>query len=196
MEMPKYFDRRSDLFRRHFEAGETYEQHVSSASEAHRARWDAMLPIVQISEAQKALLGAFNRHIHALVLSGNWCGDCIRQVPILKRIEEACPTFSMRLADRDANPDLRDELRLNGATKVPVVLLLTEDFFECSRFGDRTLPTYRAMAKNQLGPACPIGAALLDEDELTAVIAEWVGEVERVQLMLRLSPFLRERHGD
>jgi hypothetical protein len=196
METPKYFDRRAPLYRRHFEGGQTYEEHVSGASDAHRARWEEMLAKTALSADQRGLLGAFTRRIHALVLSGTWCGDCIRQVPILKRIEEACPAFSLRLVDRDTHPELRDELRLNGAAKVPVVLFLTEDFFECSRMGDRTLPTYRAMAQNQLGPACPIGPAPLAQDELTAVTAEWVGEVERVQLMLRLSPFLRERHGD
>ena len=63
-------------------------------------------------------------------------------------------------------------------------------------FRDRPLFTYRTMARTQLGPACPIGAAGLEQDELSASIGAWVEEVERVQLMLRLSPYLRTRHGD
>jgi hypothetical protein len=34
------------------------------------------------------------------------------------------------------------------------------------------------------------------DDALAAVAAEWLAEFERVQLILRLSPRLRQKHGD
>ncbi len=196
LDASKYFDRRTDLFRRHFEKGLAYDAYVATGKEQHQARWREADEQLQLSDDQRARLASLDRRVNLLVLSGVWCGDCVRQVPILRRIEEAAPAVTLRILDRDGNPELRDELRLSGAAKVPVAVFLNEDFFEVSRYGDRSLAAYRAMARNQLGPACPIGPAPLDADEVRAGIAEWVDEFERVQLLLRLSPYLRERHGD
>lgn len=193
---PRYTDRRRDFLAAHFERGLDYDAYVATAGDAHRGRWDEVLAGMTLTGRQRELLGSFTRTMNVLVLSGSWCGDCIRQVPVLRRIEEACPPLRLRILDRDENPELRDELRIAGAMKVPVTVFLSEDFFECERFGDRTLATYRRMAATQLGPACPIGPAPLEGGEQEAMVAEWVEHVERVHLMLRLSPFLRERHGD
>jgi thiol-disulfide isomerase/thioredoxin len=191
-----YFDRRSDFFRRAFETGLAYDSYVATGTESHQRRWHDMLDQVLLRDVQQEFLRTFTRRTHVLVLSGTWCGDCIRQVPILRRIEEASPAVVVRILDRDRNPEVRDELRLSGAAKVPVAVFLNEDFFECSRFGDRTLATYRALGQAKLGPACPIGPAELAPDELEANIGAWIAEVERVQLLLRLTPYLRQRHGD
>jgi len=87
-------------------------------------------------------------------------------------------------------------LRINGGVRVPVVLLLAEDFELASIAGDRTLSRYRALARRQLGDACTLPGAPVAEDELAATLADWLAEIERVQWMLRLSGRLRERHGD
>jgi hypothetical protein len=79
---------------------------------------------------------------------------------------------------------------------VPTVVWCAEDFEFCSVQGDRTLARYRAMAARQLGAACPLPAASVPADEAAATMQGWIDEFERVQLMLRLSPRLRQRHGD
>ncbi len=89
-----------------------------------------------------------------------------------------------------------DELRICGAKKVPVVVFLTEDFFEVERYGDRTLSVYRRKAERELGPACPVILGPQDGNEAAVEIQEWLDIFERVQLMLRLSPPLRRRYGD
>jgi hypothetical protein len=76
------------------------------------------------------------------------------------------------------------------------VLFLSDHFHDCGQYGDRTLSKYRYMARTQLGPACPTGIGGQDQDLLAAVTQEWLNEFERIQLMLRLSPRLREKHGD
>ena len=85
---------------------------------------------------------------------------------------------------------------INGGDRVPVTLFLAEDFEFCSAFGDRSLSRYRALARKQLGAACPTGIGGPDTDELTATLQDWLDEFERIQLMLRISPRLRQKHGD
>ena len=130
------------------------------------------------------------------MLSGAWCGDCVRQGPIFRRIAEAAPTIDLRFVDRDQQPELADLLRINGALKVPVAVWLSEDFYEVQRFGDRTLSVYRAKAGREMGAACATGLVPPAADALAVEIAEWVDMVERVHLILRTAPMLRTRHGD
>lgn len=196
VDLTKYFDRRSDLYRRAFAAALAYDDYVRTGKEIHQARWRDMLARVELSAAQRDRLAALSRPVRILVVSGTWCGDCVRQVPIVRRIAEALPAATLRILDRDADPDLRDEIRLCGAARVPVAIFLSEDFFECARVGDRPLATYRTMAATQLGPACPVPTGLIDRNELDALVGAWLDDIERVQLMLRLSPYLRDRYGD
>jgi len=166
------------------------------ATPAQRQRWQAVYDRVRLSDAQRTLLSGFVRQMHLLCLAAAWCGDCILQGPILQRLAEGTTTIALRFLDRDDHPTVQETLILNAGRRVPVVVFLSEDFYEYARFGDRTLSTYRKMAHDRLGPSCPTGVLPPGPDPLAEVTDEWLGEVERVQLLLRLSPRLRERHRD
>ena len=132
-----------------------------------------------------------------LIVSGIWCGDCVEQCPLLERIAEANRArIDLRLLDRDEHRELSVQLKVNGGDRVPVALFLAEDHELCSIFGDRPLSRYRALAAKQLGPSCPTGLVVPGDEELTATIQDWLDEVERVQLMLRLSGRLRKKYND
>lgn len=162
----------------------------------HHQRWQSVYDRVQLTPAQRTLLGGFTRQMHLLCVAGTWCGDCVREGPILQRMAEATPKVALGFLDRDDNPDLAATLAINDGMRIPMVVFLSEDYFECARYGERTLATYRKMAADQLGPACPTGVIPPGDDYLSVVTQEWMDEVERVQLLLRLSPRLRAMHGD
>ncbi len=166
------------------------------ATPEQRARWDAIHARVKLTDGQKTLLGGFQRRMPVLVLNGAWCGDCINQVPIFDHFAAAAPKLEVRYLDRDAREEVRQALTINGGQRVPVAVFLSEDFLEVSRYGDRTISTYRRMAAQQLGPSCPTGLVPPDEEALAAVVADWLDEFERAQLLLRLSARLRQKHGD
>ena len=166
------------------------------ANPNQRARWDAMHGLVQLDETQTELLRGFVRKMPVLVLNGAWCGDCINQVPIFDHFARSSPALDLRLLDRDARPDVREALSINGGHRVPVAVFLSEDFREVARFGERTLSRYRELAIQHLGPSCPTGLVAPSDDATRAVVKEWLAEFERAQLLLRLSPRLREAHAD
>lgn len=159
-----------------------------------RRRWGDLEEQFRLMAAQRDLLATFVREMNVLCLAGAWCGDCVGQCPILEHFARVCPKIHMRFVDRDADAELAAELRVCGGGRVPVVVFLSEDFAECGRYGDRTLSRYRAMAEEQLGAACSTGIA--SAEALAQTADDWLREFERTQLMLRLSPRLRERHGD
>ena len=47
-----------------------------------------------------------------------------------------------------------------------------------------------------MGAACQLPGAEVAGDELAATLQDWLDEFERVQLLLRGSPRLRQKHGD
>jgi Thioredoxin len=166
------------------------------ATPVQRARWDAMHARVSLTPRQREGLAGFTRRMPVLCLAGAWCGDCIIQCPAFDHFARAATAIDLRFLDRDSRPELRDSLMINGGHRVPVVVFLSEDWFEVARFGERTLSTYRRMAAEQLGPACPTGFGIPGGDSIAADVEEWLNQFERSQLILRLSPRLRGIHGD
>ncbi len=192
----------AEELRRHFESARPYPAYVQTGTPDQQAAFARVYERSSLTPAQRSLLAAFTRRMPVLVLSGTWCGDCSQQVPILARIAEANPApppgggIDLRIADRDEHRNLADQVKICGGHRVPTVIWMAEDFEFVHLLGDRTLSRYRAMASKYLGPACPVPGAALDAGESAAVMQDWVNEFERVHLVLRLSPRLREKHGD
>ncbi len=166
------------------------------ASPPQRMRWDAMHERFSLTLEQRTLLSGFARRMPVLCLAGAWCGDCINQCPVFDQFARVVSQIDLRFIDRDARPELRDLLAINGGHRVPVVVFLSEDWFEVSRYGERTVSTYRRLAAEQLGSACPTGIVPPAAEALATTTTEWLAEFERAQLLLRLSPRLRSKHGD
>ncbi len=193
-----YSDRRAAFWSAALDKASDYETYLSASPREHADRWRTLAgKLPALTEEQRGRLAGYNRTLHVLVSSGVWCGDCVRQVPMVKQIADAAdPGVTLRILDRDADEALREELTLVGADRVPVAVFLTEDFWEVGRFGDRSLTAYRAKAQRETGAACALGHVPPPADELAAEQAEWVDLFERMLLMVRLSPALRQRHGD
>lgn len=184
-------------WRRAFDTGLDYRTFLERHGTAvHRDRWQAVYQQAVLTQPQQTLLSGFVRRMNVLCLAGAWCGDCVNQCPILQRFAEATDKIALRFLDRDQHPDIQKELAINGGQRVPVVVFLSEDFHECGRYGERTISKYRELAQTLTGAACPTGIGSGDRTLLANVTSEWLTEFERIQLMLRLSPRLRQLHGD
>lgn len=177
--------------------GLAYDEYVSTGTPDQQASWRAFHARVQLTAAQQQLIASMTRRINILVISGTWCGDCVQQVPMLDHIaRQNAAVLQLRLVDRDARKDLAEQVRICGGLRVPTVLFLNEDFEFLALAGDKSLARLRAMAAKQLGAACMLPGATLPSDEVAATLADWVAEVEKAHLIARLSPRLRQRHGD
>jgi thiol-disulfide isomerase/thioredoxin len=174
-----------------------YGRYVRTGTEEQQRRWNQVYEAARLTDTQKQLLGGFERNMKILIFSGVWCGDCIEQCPLIQRIAEANPgRIDLRFLERPKESELIPELRINAGSRVPVVLFLSEDDHWCATAGDRTVHRYRALAARRLGAHCPTGIVPPEKEELDATLEDWLNEVERVQLMLRLTPRLREKYRD
>jgi thiol-disulfide isomerase/thioredoxin len=180
-----------------FPLGLTYADFLARyATEQQKQRWRQVHEQVILTPAQRGLLAGFPRAVNVLCLAGAWCGDCINQCPIFEHFVAAAPVLRVRYFDRDEHADLQRELQINGGNRVPVVVFFSEDGYEVARYGERTLSKYRQMMRDQVGPSCPTGIQAAGDRLLAEVTQDWLNEFERVQWLLRLSPRLRQMHGD
>lgn len=163
---------------------------------AFDAKWRDVYAKVQLTPAQRELLGEFKRETNVLVLAGAWCGDCSGQCPIFDRFAEVAPVLKVRYLDRDACPEAQKKLQINGGNRVPVVVFFNEDGQEVARYGERTLSQYRVMVAKQVGASCSTGIVAAGDPMLAMIAQDWLDEFERVQWILRLSPRLRQKYGD
>jgi len=184
-------------FAAYFNNGLPYAEFLEKyGSDEHRRRWAAMHERITLTAAQRDLLAGFKREMKVLVMAGAWCGDCVEQCPIFDHFAAVNGNIQIRYVDRDDSGDLKDALVVCGAPRVPQVVFLSEDDHPVGRYGDRTLSKYRDMAATLDGAACPSGVVGPRDDLLAAVIQDWLDEFERIQLILRTSGRLREKHGD
>jgi len=186
-----------EFLRDHFERGFPYDTYVATGNSQQIHAWKAVYDQASLSPSQHALIASWKRVMPVLVSSGVWCGDCVHQCPLLARIAEANPSHvQVRFVDRDVHKSLAERIAICGGLRVPTAIFMAEDFEFVSLMGDRTLARYRAVAAKQLGASCPVPGAPIEGDELHATLHDWVNEFERVQLLLRLSGRLRQKHGD
>jgi thiol-disulfide isomerase/thioredoxin len=186
----------AQFLRSHFDSALNYDAYIKTGTDEQRRRWAQVYESAHLVDAQRVLLAGFVRQMKVLVVSGIWCGDCVQQCPLIQRIADGQNKIDLRYVDRDQHKDLSSKLRINAGDRVPVALFMAEDFELCSVYGERTLSRYRAIARRQLGASCPTGIGAPDQDEMAATLADWLAEFERIQLMLRISPRLRQKHGD
>lgn len=182
-------------------AGREYRCYLETGTEDQQAGWDRVYHQVELSDEQAGLLAGFTREMKVLVVSGIWCGDCVRQGPMLQKIAETAGAVGggkvdLRWLDRDEHIDLQEKVKICAGNRVPVVIFAAEDFELVGYEGDKLLSRYRAMAASALGPNCPLPGAPVPQHEMAAELTDWVDAFERVHLLLRLSGRLRKKHGD
>jgi hypothetical protein len=170
-----------------FQAALPYDEFLGRyASDGEKANWLRVYNQVSLSAAQRELLQAFTRQMPVLCLAGAWCPDCQNQCPIFEQFTAVSPLVRVRYFDRDGHADVQAQLQINGGNRVPVLVFFSEDGLETARYGERTLSKYRQLA----------GRPGSGNSSLADVVQEWLNEFERVQWILRLSPRLRQLHGD
>lgn len=187
----------ADILAPWFDTAEPYDAFVAGADMMQQSTWHERHGQLALDDTQQTLVGGFTRSMRILCLTGRWCGDCALQGAALARIAEASNgRIDLRFLERsDATAALAVASMINAGTRVPVTWVIAEDGAPAARMGDRTLSRYRSMARKALGEASNVHSQP-PVDPVREVLGEVLQEVERVQWMLRLSPRLRQLHGD
>lgn len=119
-----------------WQTGLTHDAFVNGM-QTHRAETLRRLRDVQLSPADRADFARIVTPLHALVMTEDWCGDGVMNLPILARIVEAAPRIDMRIFIRSQALDLNDYYAARGIIHIPVFTFLNADFNEIGTWMER-----------------------------------------------------------
>jgi Thioredoxin len=117
-----------------FEQGLTLEQYVDQMS-VNRERFVEALDETVIGLEEARVLERLGAARRVLVITEDWCGTCLAEVPFVAKLIEGRPGIEMRLFPRDANLDLMDQYLKKGLYRsIPVFAFFDEHMNEVARF--------------------------------------------------------------
>ncbi|WP_067725682.1 thioredoxin family protein [Oceanobacillus damuensis] len=77
------------------------------------------------------------RNLRAIVLTEDWCGDAMLNIPILMKLSEAAG-IQVRMLLRDQNLELMDQYLTNGKSRsIPIFIFIDRDGNEVAKWGPR-----------------------------------------------------------
>ena len=116
--------------------GLTLDEYVAGMkmNQSHMTR---RLASVQLTSAERSAFARYPRRMHVLVMTEDWCGDALMNVPIVARIGEALPDADLRVFVRAAAPELNAYYTGRGVTRIPVISFLRQDFRELGAWVER-----------------------------------------------------------
>lgn len=133
-----------------YRAGVTWEEMLTAAG----GRGDRMRQVydaLQLTGEDIAFIEAIPRDVHILAISEDWCGDCVRQVPIMARVCGGNEHLKLRIIGRDDNPDVMERYLFNGAAVVPVFVFFNENFIEVGSWSARPAACRELIARGKAG---------------------------------------------
>jgi hypothetical protein len=78
-----------------------------------------------------------SKRLRVIVLTEDWCGDAMLNVPILLRLAEATD-INVRMLLRDQNLTLMDQYLTNGKSRsIPIFIFIDENGNEVAKWGPR-----------------------------------------------------------
>ncbi|WP_019243474.1 MULTISPECIES: thioredoxin family protein [Bacillus] len=118
-----------------FEKGLTTEEYIQymQVNKENMLHIQEQFSLQLIAEAERLK----NRNLRALVLTADWCGDAMVNLPIFTEIARAAH-MDIRFFIRDENLELMDQYLTNGtARSIPIIVLINENGEEVAKWGPR-----------------------------------------------------------
>src|SRR2546428_7385366 len=115
----------------------TFPQYLDQMG-TNKEKFVQFLSEITVRPEDRAALGKLGRTLNILVITEDWCGDALYNVPVLAKLVEGNPNIEMRVFLRDKNPDLMDQYLNQGIYRsIPVFAFFDESMNELARFIER-----------------------------------------------------------
>ncbi|TYR73676.1 thioredoxin family protein [Rossellomorea vietnamensis] len=123
--------------KRWFEKGQTPQEYIDGMK-AHKDNLQRIYRSFTVPESEKENLKQVAlKDLNVIVLTEDWCGDAMVNLPVLLRIAEAAG-MDVRTLNRDENLELMDQYLTNGTSRaIPIFIFVDSDFNEQAVWGPR-----------------------------------------------------------
>jgi Thioredoxin len=136
--------------RERFLQGMTFQQYLDQMG-TNKEKFVEFLNEIQIPPEDRAALDRYGKKLNLLVITEDWCGDALYNVPVLAKMVEGNPNIEMRVFLRDKNPDLMDQYLNQGLYRsIPVFAFFDENMKEMARFIERPSAQTEEIEKKML----------------------------------------------
>ena len=123
--------------RERFEQGMTFQQYLDQMG-TNKETFAKFLAEIKIRPEDKEALAKLGKKLKVMVITEDWCGDALYNVPVLAKLVEGNPNIETRVFLRDKNPDLMDQYLNQGMFRsIPVFAFFDENMNEMARFLER-----------------------------------------------------------
>ena len=120
-----------------FAQGMTVQQYLDQMG-TNKDTFMKFLGEIAVSPEDKKALASLGKKLKCLVITEDWCGDALYNVPVLLKLVEGNPNIETRVFLRDKNPDLMDQYLNKGMFRsIPVFAFFDENMSEVARLLER-----------------------------------------------------------
>jgi thiol-disulfide isomerase/thioredoxin len=115
------------LDKNRFESGLSFPDFLNSVS-TRKEEWLNNYQEFELTEAEIKKLSAVQKKFKVLALTEDWCGDCVRNLPVIARLVEALSESQLKVFTRDDNLDLMQKFTPDDKMRIPTVVFMDQDF--------------------------------------------------------------------
>ena len=120
-----------------FMQGMTLPEYLAQMK-TNKERFVELLGEVKVRDEDKEAIARLGKTLRVLVITEDWCGDALYNIPVLVKLVEGNPGVELRFFLRDKNPDLMDQYLNQGLYRsLPVFAFFDERMTEVGRFIER-----------------------------------------------------------
>jgi thioredoxin family protein len=120
-----------------FAQGMTVQQYLDQMG-TNKDTFMKFLGEIKVKPEDKTALASLGRKLKCMVITEDWCGDALYNVPVLLKLIEGNPNIETRVFLRDKNPDLMDQyLNKDMFRSIPVFAFFDENMNEVARLLER-----------------------------------------------------------
>lgn len=120
-----------------FMQGMTFQQYLDQMG-TNKETFFGFLNEIKIRPEDHEALRKLGTKLNVLVITEDWCGDALYNIPVFAKLVEGSPHVEMRVFLRDKNPDLMNQYLNQGLYRsIPVFAFFDENMNEIARFVER-----------------------------------------------------------
>jgi hypothetical protein len=135
------------ITRERFEQGMTIEQYQAQMTQNQMA-FAENIAKAALRPEDVAFFQGLPEPVNALILTEDWCGDALANVPVLAKVASETGKLNLRLLLRDQNLDLADQYLKEGKYRsIPVFVFFDQEMRELGHFIERPARATAEMAE-------------------------------------------------
>jgi hypothetical protein len=120
-----------------FAQGMTVQQYLDQMG-TNKDTFVKFLAEIKVTPEDKKALESPGKKLMCMIITEDWCGDALYNVPVLLKLIEGNPNIETRVFLRDKNPDLMDQYLNKGMFRsIPVFAFFDENMNEVARLLER-----------------------------------------------------------